>query len=80
MRYNLEKDLEKVDFFFNLPFASKLTFEINSNSYVRVLKEAIDKKGEKSFAGYDVYTDIGVVVDFETQNITYKLNVAFDKL
>ena len=77
MKYNLEEDLKKVDFFFSMPLVSKLTFEINSNSYVVVLKDAIHKK---NFPGYDVYTDVGMVVDSETQKIKYKLNVAFDKM
>jgi hypothetical protein len=83
MKYNLEKDLEKVEFFFNMRaethegFVSKLIFDINSNSYVRILQEAIDKK---SFAGYKIYTDIEMVVNSETNKINYKLNVSFDRI
>jgi hypothetical protein len=82
MKYSLEDDLKKVDLFFNMRaethhgFVSKLTFDINSNSYVRILEEAI---GKKSFVGYKIYTDIDMVVDSETDKIKYKLNVAFDR-
>jgi hypothetical protein len=83
MKYDLEKDLEKVDLFFNLRkgsregFISKLTFEINSNSYVRVLQEAIEKK---FIPGYDIITDIKMIINSDKKDIKYGLNVYFDKL
>ncbi|HKL23160.1 MAG TPA: hypothetical protein VJ895_00240 [Candidatus Nanoarchaeia archaeon] len=60
-------------------FLDKLTYDIGSNSYVRILKEVIDEKGKKSFSGYNLYTDIDMVVDSQTQNMRYKLNIAFDR-
>jgi len=85
MKYDLGRDLEEVDNFFILrserhdSFLSKLTFEIKSNLYVRVLKEAIDRKG-RTFPGYDIYTDIFEMFNSDTGERKYGLEVTFDKL
>jgi len=83
---NLKRDLEETISFFDNEnnFCRELEFITMSNSYVRILDEAIKKM---SFPGYNVYTGINQIINCEIKNNfsektrrEYKLTVSFDKL
>lgn len=85
MARDLGKDLEELDNFFNLNyrtdhgFARSIEFTTYSNSYVRILKEAIDKI---NFGLFDSDTRIDEIVNTDSDNPKeyrkYVLRVDFD--
>jgi len=83
----LDKDLEELINFFNFhkktkeSFADKIHFETGSNSYVRILKENIEKQ---NFPAYDVNCVIDEIVNSDSEVFrTYRkyiLTVNFERI